>query len=97
MCYIFLFRELSAAAGGFGGREDGAGTRLRGSCPQPGTRVGGGREFFTWIRCNALKSPDSTKGIQGNASNFPWFSLDSFARNSRLSCIHASIGLNSSP
>jgi hypothetical protein len=33
-------------------------------------------EIFIWIRCNPLKSPDSTKGIQGNASFFPWFYLD---------------------
>jgi hypothetical protein len=42
--------------------------------------------FFIWIRCNPLKSPDSTKGIQGNASFFAWISLDllaftSLARN----------------
>jgi hypothetical protein len=34
------------------------------------------KDFFIWIRCNPLKSPDSTKGIQGNASFFPWISLD---------------------
>jgi hypothetical protein len=33
------------------------------------------RDFFIWIRCNPLKSPDSTKGIQGNASFFAWISL----------------------
>jgi hypothetical protein len=30
-----------------------------------------------------LKMPDSAKGIQGNASFFPWFSLDFLAANSR--------------
>jgi hypothetical protein len=35
-----------------------------------------GKKFFIWIRCNPLKRPDSTKGIQGNASLFPWFYLD---------------------
>jgi hypothetical protein len=34
------------------------------------------KKFFIWIRCNPLKSPDSTKGIQGNASFFAWISLD---------------------
>ena len=37
-----------------------------------------GREFFYFFRCNPLKSPNSTKGIQGNASfflGFPWISL----------------------
>jgi hypothetical protein len=37
--------------------------------------VRGNREaknFFIWIRCNPLKSPESAKGIQGNASVFPW-------------------------
>ena len=33
------------------------------------------REFFIWIRCNPLKSPDSAKENQGNASFFPWISL----------------------
>jgi hypothetical protein len=45
---------------------------------QPDTRVKAGGDFFIWIRCNPLKSPDSTKGIQGNTSFFPWFYLDSF-------------------
>jgi hypothetical protein len=27
-----------------------------------------GKKFFIWIRRNPLKRPDSTKGIQGNAS-----------------------------
>ena len=34
------------------------------------------KKFFIWIRCNPLKSPNSTKGIQGNASFFAWISLD---------------------
>jgi hypothetical protein len=44
------------------------------------------RIFFTWIRHNALKSPNSTKGIQGNARTFPfllgfaWFYLDRHMR-----------------
>jgi hypothetical protein len=36
-------------------------------------------KFFIWIRCNPLKSPDSAKGIQGNASNFACFNLDLLA------------------
>jgi hypothetical protein len=42
---------------------------------QPKTRVARGTDFFIWIRCNPLKSPDSAKGIQGNASFFAWFYL----------------------
>jgi hypothetical protein len=50
--------------------------RLGGS---PGKRRGCPAEnFFIWIRCNPLKSPDSAKGFQGNPSLFSWFSLDSF-------------------
>jgi hypothetical protein len=52
---------------------------------QEGSRSGG--EFFDFFRCNPLKSPDSTKGIQGNASFFPWFSLDFLARSLPASCI----------
>jgi hypothetical protein len=37
------------------------------------------KDFFVWIRRNPLKRPDSAKGIQGNPSLFPWFSLDLFA------------------
>jgi hypothetical protein len=32
-------------------------------------------DFFIWIRRNPLKSPESAKGIQGNASDFPWIPL----------------------
>jgi hypothetical protein len=32
-------------------------------------------KFFTWIRGNPLKSPDSAKEKQGNPSFFVWFSL----------------------
>jgi hypothetical protein len=42
---------------------------------QPGTRVGAGKDFFIWIRCNPLKSPDSAKENQGNASFFSWIYL----------------------
>jgi hypothetical protein len=42
-----------------------------------------GRDFFIWIRRNPLKSPDSAKGMQGNASHFPWISLDLFGWNPR--------------
>src|SRR3984885_10540455 len=34
-----------------------------------------GKDFFIWIRCNPLKSPDLAKGIQGHPSLFPWFYL----------------------
>jgi hypothetical protein len=44
----------------------------------------GGDVFLAWIRRNPLKSPDSAKGIQGNASDFPWISLDFLAANSRF-------------
>jgi hypothetical protein len=33
------------------------------------------KDFFIWIRHNPLKSPESAKGIQGNASLFPWIYL----------------------
>jgi len=34
------------------------------------------RDFFIWIHRNPLISPNSAKGIQGNASFFAWISLD---------------------
>jgi hypothetical protein len=37
------------------------------------------KDFFIWIRRNPLKRPNSAKGIQGNASFFPWISLDFLA------------------
>jgi hypothetical protein len=37
------------------------------------------KKIFIWIRRNPLKSPVSTKGIQGNASDFPWIYLDLLA------------------
>jgi hypothetical protein len=40
-------------------------------------------DFFIFFGCNPLKSPDSAKGIQGNASLFAWISLDFLAVNSR--------------
>src|ERR1700733_16055436 len=80
------------AVGGSGGRENGAGRALEPPGSQPGARVGDRRDFFIWIRRNVLKSPISAKGMQGNASDFPWISLDLFARSSRLSCIRPSIG-----
>jgi hypothetical protein len=43
---------------------------------QPRGRAEKGEEFFIFFRCNPLKSPDSAKGIQGNASYFTWFYLD---------------------
>jgi hypothetical protein len=45
---------------------------------QPERRAKKGEEFFIFFRCNPLKSPDSAKGIQGNASYFAWFYLDLF-------------------
>src|ERR1700727_967987 len=50
----------------------------------PGLKVG---KIFVWIRRNPLKSPDSAKGIQGNASLFPWISLDLFGVNYRRSYV----------
>jgi hypothetical protein len=44
-------------------------------CPQPATRVQSEKKFFIWIRHNPLKSPDSAKGIQGNARIFAWIYL----------------------
>jgi hypothetical protein len=45
------------------------------------------RGIFYFFRSNPLKSPDSTKGIQGNASFFPWIHLDLLARKSPSGCI----------
>jgi hypothetical protein len=42
---------------------------------QSGTRVNAEGNFFIWIRCTPLKTPDSTKEQQGNPSFSPWFSL----------------------
>jgi len=42
-----------------------------GDCPQPVARVKPEKKFFIFFRCNPLKSPDSAKGIQGNARIFP--------------------------
>jgi hypothetical protein len=36
------------------------------------------KDFFVWIPCKSLKSPESAKGIQGNPSLFLWISLDLF-------------------
>jgi hypothetical protein len=47
-----------------------------------GRNLGGeftGGDFFTWIRRNPLKRPDSAKGNQGNPSLFAWISLDLLA------------------
>ena len=32
-------------------------------------------DFFIWIRCNPLKSPESAKGIQENPRTFSWICL----------------------
>jgi len=42
---------------------------------QSGRRVEAEGNFFIWIRCNPLKSPDSAKENQGNASFFSWIYL----------------------
>jgi hypothetical protein len=70
MCYIFpiagssagLFRTVEET-------EEGMRVAVERQC-------GSGKDFFIWILCNPLKSPDSAKGIQGNPSLFPWISLD---------------------
>jgi hypothetical protein len=49
---------------------------------QPEGRVETGPDFFICFGRNILKSPDSAKGIQGNARTFPWIPLDFLARNS---------------
>ncbi len=59
-------------------RRNGCCSLFEPSACNPERELRGGRDFFIWIRCNPLKSPDSAKGIQGNARLFPWFSLDSF-------------------
>jgi hypothetical protein len=42
---------------------------------QPEARLESREDFFIWIRRNPLKRPESAKGIQGNASLFPWIYL----------------------
>jgi hypothetical protein len=51
-------------------------------CAQPERRVERSEDFFIWILCNPLKSPESAKGMQGNPRTFPFFSLDFLARRS---------------
>ena len=46
-----------------------------------------GRRFFYFFARNPLKSPDSAKGNQRNASLFPWLSLDLLGDKSTGSCI----------
>src|SRR5580700_7786085 len=58
----------------------------RGVSRQPEARVGKRRIFVIFFRRNPLKSPDSTKGIQGNPRTFPCFYLDLLASNSRCGC-----------
>ena len=66
LLYVFILTDQRA-----GPQPGGESPRLfeKPSRPQPGARVRGEEEFFIWIRCNPLKSPDSAKGIQGNPSN----------------------------
>jgi hypothetical protein len=62
---------------------DGNGSAQRGSPGEKERDIGRGlferrprrEDFFIWIRRNPLKSPESTKEIQGKASFFPWFYL----------------------
>ena len=49
-----------------------------------------GRRFFYFFRSNPLISLESKKGIQGNASFFPFFSLHFLARDSPAGCISGS-------
>jgi hypothetical protein len=50
---------------------------------QPERVLGRPRDFFIWIRRNPLKSPDSAKEKQGNASLFACFYLLFLAGSSR--------------
>jgi hypothetical protein len=43
------------------------------------TGFGGGRKFFNFFARNPLKSHDSAKVKQGNASQFAWIYLDSLS------------------
>src|SRR5271167_712143 len=65
---------------------------LEASGRQPETRVKEPRDFFYFFRRNPLKSPDSTKGIQGNPRTFPCFYLDFLASNSRCGCAGGLLG-----
>jgi hypothetical protein len=86
MIYVFLLDgPMGLAGGGWMGKAKGkALATLR---AQPGTRVKAKGNFFICFGRNHLKNPDSTKGIQGNASLFPWLYLDFLARNSPAGCI----------
>jgi hypothetical protein len=55
------------------------------SCHNPEGELSGD-QFFYFFPCNPLKSPDSTKEIQGNARIFPCFYLDLLAGNSPFGC-----------
>jgi hypothetical protein len=37
------------------------------------------KDFFIFIRCNSLKSPDSEKIMKGNERNFPFISFHLFS------------------
>jgi hypothetical protein len=77
--YVFLL------TGSMGGPEPvGWVGQREGAC---GGSRGAEGNFFICFSRNPLKSPDSTKGIQGNASFFPWIHLDFLAQNSPAGCI----------
>jgi hypothetical protein len=59
-------------------------------CTQPEARVERQEDFFIWIRCNPLKSPDSakeSKEMQAFLFGFIWFCLDLFGAHSPYGCI----------
>jgi hypothetical protein len=72
LCYTFPLRQIKPAPLAGRWRETG----LKETPFEVfGAESEGGKDFFIWIRCNPLKSPDSAKEIQRNPSFFPWFYL----------------------
>jgi hypothetical protein len=67
LCYTFPLRQIKPAPLAGGWRETG----LKETPFEVFVAESeGGKDFFIWIRCNPLKSPDSAKEIQGNPSFF---------------------------
>jgi hypothetical protein len=84
---MLLFRLIETARQSVGGDKGMKSERSsQETFPDNLRRELGDGEFFYFFRRNPLKSPDSIKGIQGNARIFPCFYLDFLARYSRFGC-----------
>jgi hypothetical protein len=85
LCYICSEPPHSGAAGGSGSGEMERRNAFEMFRSQPGTRVGGKKDFSIWIRRNHLKGPirqRKNKEMQAFSLAFPWFYLDLFGRHS---------------